>query len=93
MTCRFQDYGTQVTVKTCWIFVLYKKAFVFACITVCRFFRFLQEMLKNISKGLHARIELGKKTEEEQKLLVERQQMKIDFLTDECKQVFLSRKQ
>lgn len=49
-------------------------------------------MLKNISKGLHARIELGKKTEEEQKLLVERQQMKIDFLTEECKQVFLSRK-
>lgn len=56
------------------------------------FFQILQEMLKNISKGLHARIELGKKTEEEQKLLVERQQMKIDFLTEECKQVFLSRK-
>lgn len=44
-------------------------------------------MLNNISKGLHARIELGKKTEEEQKLLVERQQKKIDMLTEECKQV------
>lgn len=46
-------------------------------------------MLNNVSKGLHARIELGKKTEEEQKLLVERQQKKIDMLTEECKQVLL----
>lgn len=48
-------------------------------------------MLNNISKGLHARIELGKKTEEEQKLLVERQQKNIDMLTEECKQVLLGR--
>lgn len=53
---------------------------------VMQHLRFLQEMLNNISKGLHARIELGKKTEEEQKLLVERQQKKIDMLTEECKQ-------
>lgn len=49
-------------------------------------------MLKNISKGLHARIELGKKTEEEQKMIVERQQMKIEFLTEECQQVKLSQR-
>lgn len=53
---------------------------------VTQHLRFLQEMLNNISKGLHARIELGKKTEEEQKLLVERQQKNIDMLTEECKQ-------
>lgn len=46
-------------------------------------------MLNDISKGLHARIELGKKTAEEQKLLAERHQKKIDIITEECKQVFL----
>lgn len=46
-------------------------------------------MLNDISKGLHARIELNKKDEEEQKLLVERHQREIDILTEECKQVFL----
>lgn len=55
------------------------------------FSRFLQAILNNIAKGLHARIELGKKTEEQQKLLVERQQKKIEMLTEECKQVLLGR--
>lgn len=44
-------------------------------------------MLNDIAKGLHARIEPRKKTEEEQKWLVERQQKKIHMLTEECKQV------
>lgn len=48
-------------------------------------------MLNNIAKGLHARIELGKKTEEDQKLLVEEQQKRIDMLFEECKQVLLGR--
>lgn len=46
-------------------------------------------MFNDISKGLHARIQLGKRTEEEQRSLAERHQKKIEFLTEECKQVFL----
>lgn len=45
-------------------------------------------MLNDISKGLHARIDLGKKTEEEQKVLAEFHQKELDILTEECKQVF-----
>lgn len=48
--------------------------------------RVLQEILNNISKGLHARIDLEKKNEEEQRLLADRHQKQINELTEECKQ-------
>lgn len=63
--------------------------YLYAYITLGKFsfFRFLQEILNNISKGLHARIDLEKKTEEEQRLLADRHQKQINELTEECKQV------
>lgn len=48
--------------------------------------RFLQQVLTPLSKGLSARIELEKKTEEECVSLLERHRKKIDELTIECKQ-------
>uniref|UniRef100_A0A8W8NTW0 Uncharacterized protein n=1 Tax=Magallana gigas TaxID=29159 RepID=A0A8W8NTW0_MAGGI len=46
--------------------------------------RFLQQVLTPLSKGLSARIELKKKTEEECLSLLERHRKKIDELTKEC---------
>lgn len=46
-------------------------------------------MFNDISKGLHARIQLGKQTEEQQRLLAESHKQKLESLTEECKQVFL----
>lgn len=43
--------------------------------------------MTNISKGLHARLELGQKSEKDQQELVEAHQKKINMLTDECAQV------
>lgn len=54
------------------------------------FYRFLQQVLTPLSKGLSARIELEKKTEEECVSLLERHRKKIDELTIECKQVYIT---
>lgn len=51
------------------------------------YLRFLQELLTNISKGVNARLELGKKSEKEQMALTKEHQKKINFLTDECREV------
>lgn len=51
------------------------------------YYRFLQQVLTPLSKGLNARIELEKKTEEECASLLERHRKKLDELTIECKQV------
>lgn len=48
--------------------------------------RFLQQVLTPLSKGLHARIELEKKTEEECILLLERHGKKLRELTVKCQQ-------
>lgn len=52
-------------------------------------FRFLENILENILSRLQARIELGKMTEKEQKVLVERHITEIGLLAEECKQVSL----
>lgn len=52
-------------------------------------FRFLEDILENILSRLQARIELGKMTEKEQKVLVERHTTEIGLLAEECKQVSL----
>lgn len=49
--------------------------------------RFLQEILMNVSKGINARLELGKKSEKEQMELTKEHIKKINFLTDECRKV------
>lgn len=54
-------------------------------------FRFSEDIPENILSRLQARIELGKMTEKEQKLLVERHKTEIGLLTKECKQVSLRR--
>lgn len=59
-------------------------------ICVNNFYRFLQQVLTPLSKGLSARIELEKKTEEECVSLLERHRKKIDELTIECKQVYIT---
>lgn len=56
-------------------------------IRVVQHLRFLQELLTNISKGVNARLELGKKSEKEQMALTKEHQKKINFLTDECREV------
>lgn len=53
---------------------------------VMQHLRFLQTMFNDISKGLHARIQLGKQTEEQQRLLAESHKQKLESLTEECKQ-------
>lgn len=57
---------------------------------ICYFFvliRFLHEILMNISKGINARLDLGKKSEKEQMALTKEHQRKINFWTDECREV------
>lgn len=55
-------------------------------IRVLQHLRFLKDLMTNISKGLHARLELGQKSEKDQQELVEAHQKKINMLTDECAQ-------
>ncbi|XP_052694683.1 uncharacterized protein LOC128172979 [Crassostrea angulata] len=56
-------------------------------IRVDQHIRFLQEILMNVSKGINARLELGKKSEKEQMELTKEHIKKINFLTDECRKV------
>lgn len=56
-------------------------------IRVDQHIRFLQEILMNVSKGINARLELGKKSEKEQMELTKAHIKKINFLTDECRKV------
>lgn len=48
--------------------------------------RFQQTILRNMSKGLDARIELVNKSEAEQSLLIKEHQEKVERLTEECSQ-------
>lgn len=41
----------------------------------------------NVSKGINARLELGKKSEKEQMELTKEHIKKINFLNDECRKV------
>lgn len=52
--------------------------------------RFLQQVLRPLSKGLNARLEIEKKTEKECVLLLERHRRKLDEPSMECKQVSLN---
>lgn len=54
------------------------------------FYRFLQQVLTPLSKGLSARIELEKKTEEECVSMLKRHRTKLEDLTLKCKQVLHS---
>lgn len=51
------------------------------------FFSFLRELCKNVCKGLDARLEVGKRSEQDQKDLMEAHERKIDLLSCECLQV------
>lgn len=64
---------------------MYQKRLSIFCVN--NFYRFLQQVLTPLSKGLSARIELKKKTEEECLSLLERHRKKIDELTKECIEV------
>lgn len=48
--------------------------------------RFLQTILRNISKGLDARIDLVNKSEAEHLVLIKEQKEKVKLLTKECRQ-------
>lgn len=50
--------------------------------------RFLQTILRNVSKGLDARIELVNKSEAEQSMLIKEHQEKVEMLTHECRKVY-----
>lgn len=52
--------------------------------------RFLQELLKNVSKGLYARLQLGKKSAKEQHALQNTHLQKLQNLKLECKTVIVS---
>lgn len=49
--------------------------------------RFLEELLINVTKNIQARIQLDKKTEEEQKTLTTKHQKEIESLKERCNKV------
>lgn len=51
------------------------------------YFSFLRELLKNVTKGLQARIQLNKMSEEEKVALLKKQTETITTLNKEIKQV------
>lgn len=53
-------------------------------------FSFLREILKNISRGLRARLDLNKMSEEEQSALAAEQKEKIKALYQACVEVFIN---
>lgn len=50
-------------------------------------YRFLQELLENAAKNVHARLQVDKKTEKEQILKTEENKKKLKQLKEECTKV------